>query len=133
MVVAGRAVNASCLLAIGVLMTCALRPTWSRERVLALGFGVGALGLTLEPMRSTFALGQVNLILLVLLLADLLGRTPSLGARDVVGGGHGLRIPLAGTESRRPRVPPARLRPASREGVRRPRRDHDPARGIRSE
>ncbi|WP_327640085.1 glycosyltransferase 87 family protein [Kribbella sp. NBC_00482] len=37
-------VNASCLLAIGVLMTRALRPAWSRERVLALGSGSARSG-----------------------------------------------------------------------------------------
>ncbi|TCC03938.1 glycosyltransferase 87 family protein [Kribbella soli] len=85
-------VNASCLLAIGVLMTRALRPAWSRERVLALGFGVGALGLTLEPVRSTFALGQVNLILLVLLLVDLLGRTPRRFRGVLIGVATGIKL-----------------------------------------
>ncbi|GAB2557268.1 glycosyltransferase 87 family protein [Kribbella endophytica] len=69
-------VNASALLVIGMVTLRALRPQWPRYRVAAIGMAVGAAGVALEPVRSTFDLGQVNLILTALLLVDLLGHLP---------------------------------------------------------
>lgn len=92
----GRAVmtlaNAATLLAIGLITTRALRPGWSKARVMAVGLAVGAAGLALEPVRSTFALGQVNLFLLALVLVDLLRYVPSRGRGVLVGIATGIKL-----------------------------------------
>ncbi len=85
-------VNASALLVIGVVTLRALRPQWSRYRVTAIGMAVGAAGVALEPVRSTFDLGQVNLILTALLLVDLLGRLPHRFRGVLVGVVTGIKL-----------------------------------------
>jgi alpha-1,2-mannosyltransferase len=84
--------NAAALLTVGLLSVRALRPTWPRARIVAAGLAVGASGLALEPVRSTFALGQINLILLALLLADLLGHLPRRFRGVLVGVATGIKL-----------------------------------------
>lgn len=64
------------LLVIGTVTVRAVRPQWSRDRTLVAGLAVAVAGLLLEPVSSTFGMGQINLVLLALLLLDLLGHTP---------------------------------------------------------
>ncbi|GAB3818085.1 glycosyltransferase 87 family protein [Kribbella italica] len=85
-------VNASALLVIGVVTLRALRPQWTRYRVAAIGMAVGAAGVALEPVRSTFDLGQVNLILAALLLVDLLGHLPYRFRGVLVGVVTGIKL-----------------------------------------
>ncbi|TWD80234.1 alpha-1,2-mannosyltransferase [Kribbella amoyensis] len=85
-------VNASALLVIGMVTVRALRPRWSRWRVAAIGLAVGAAGVALEPVRSTFDLGQVNLVLTALLLVDLLGHLPPRFRGVLVGVATGIKL-----------------------------------------
>ncbi|MEV6284216.1 glycosyltransferase 87 family protein [Kribbella sp. NPDC051770] len=84
--------NASALLVIGMVTLRALRPQWTRYRVAAIGMAVGAAGVALEPVRSTFDLGQVNLILTALLLVDLLGHLPPRFRGVLVGVVTGIKL-----------------------------------------
>ncbi|WP_432943090.1 glycosyltransferase 87 family protein [Kribbella sp. CA-253562] len=84
--------NASALLVIGLVTLRGLRPQWSRYRVAAIGLTVGAAGVALEPVRSTFDLGQVNLILTALLLVDLLGHLPHRFRGVLVGVATGIKL-----------------------------------------
>ncbi|TDC27006.1 glycosyltransferase 87 family protein [Kribbella albertanoniae] len=70
------ALSAVSLLIIGAATARALRPGWSTHHVLAAGLALAAAGLALEPVRMTFHYGQINLMLLAVLLIDLLGHLP---------------------------------------------------------
>lgn len=85
-------VSALSLLAIGLLTVHALRSRWSRTRTLTIGLVCGAAGLALEPVRVSFHLGQINLILTALLLTDLLGHTPRRFRGALVGIATGIKL-----------------------------------------
>lgn len=85
-------VSASCLLIIGLVTVRAIRPSWSWQRTAAVGLGVGMAGIALEPVRSSFDLGQINLILLALLLVDLLGHLPHRFRGVLVGVATGIKL-----------------------------------------
>ncbi|MBB5982285.1 glycosyltransferase 87 family protein [Kribbella solani] len=93
---AGRAVmtlaSASALIVIGLVTVRALRPNWSRYSVAAAGLAVGAAGVALEPVRSSFDLGQINLLLLAMLLVDLLGHLPRRYRGVLVGIATGIKL-----------------------------------------
>jgi alpha-1,2-mannosyltransferase len=48
--------------------------------------------LALEPVRSTFGMGQINLVLLALLLVDLLGHTPRRFRGILIGVATGIKL-----------------------------------------
>ena len=85
-------VSALALLVIGTVTVRALRPRWSPYRVMAVGLALGAAGLALEPVRSSFDLGQINLVLLALLLVDLLGHLPRRFRGVLIGVATGIKL-----------------------------------------
>ncbi|WP_185448844.1 glycosyltransferase 87 family protein [Kribbella qitaiheensis] len=93
---AGRAVmtltSAMALLVSGTATVRAIRPQWSTYRVMASGLALGAAGLALEPVRSSFDLGQINLVLLAMLLVDLLGHLPRRFRGVLVGVATGIKL-----------------------------------------
>lgn len=80
------------LLVVAAVTLRAVRPQWSRDRILATGLIVAVAGLVLEPVRSTFGMGQINLVLLALLLTDLLGYTPRRFRGVLVGVATGIKL-----------------------------------------
>jgi alpha-1,2-mannosyltransferase len=62
---------------------------WQPSGVL---FAVVAAGIWLEPIRGTLAFGQVNLVLLALVLADLTGRPAGLPRGVLIGLAAGLKL-----------------------------------------
>lgn len=84
--------SAVSLMVIGAVTVRALRPTWSRDWMLLGGLICAAAGLVLEPVWSTFGMGQINLILLALLLFDLLGHTPRRFRGILVGVATGIKL-----------------------------------------
>ncbi|MFB6723778.1 glycosyltransferase 87 family protein [Kribbella sp. NPDC056345] len=86
------ALSALALLVIGSTTVRGLRPRWSTHRVLAAGFALGAAGLALEPVRMTFHYGQINLMLLAILLIDLLGHLPRRFRGVLIGVATGIKL-----------------------------------------
>ncbi|MEV6411117.1 glycosyltransferase 87 family protein [Kribbella sp. NPDC051718] len=84
--------SAISLLTIALVTVRTVRPRWSRDRALVAGLSFAALGLLLEPVRSTFGMGQINLVLLALLLVDLLGYTPRRFRGVLVGVATGIKL-----------------------------------------
>jgi alpha-1,2-mannosyltransferase len=84
--------SAVSLLMVGAITTRALRPQWSRDRLIGAGLVCAAAGLLLEPVSSTFGMGQINLVLLALLLVDLLGYTPRRFRGVLVGVATGIKL-----------------------------------------
>ncbi|GAA0949861.1 glycosyltransferase 87 family protein [Kribbella koreensis] len=84
--------SAVSLLTIAFVTVRTVRPLWSRDRALVAGLSFAALGLLLEPVRSTFGMGQINLVLLALLLVDLLGYTPRRLRGVLVGVATGIKL-----------------------------------------
>ncbi|MDX6263951.1 MAG: alpha,2-mannosyltransferase [Kribbellaceae bacterium] len=84
--------SAVSLLVIGAVTVRAVRPSWSKDRSLIAGLIFATLGLALEPVRSTFGMGQINLVLLALLLVDLLGHTPKRFRGVLVGVATGIKL-----------------------------------------
>ncbi|WP_112248755.1 glycosyltransferase 87 family protein [Kribbella monticola] len=80
------------LLAVGAVTARALRPRWSRDRLIGAGLFCSAAGLLLEPVSSTFGMGQINLVLLALLMVDLLGHTPRRFRGLLVGVATGIKL-----------------------------------------
>jgi alpha-1,2-mannosyltransferase len=80
------------LLAIGSMIARALRPQWSKDRLMLAGLVCAAAGLLLEPVSATFGMGQVNLLLMALLMADLLGHTPRRFRGVLVGVATGIKL-----------------------------------------
>jgi alpha-1,2-mannosyltransferase len=85
-------VSALSALAIGLLSVRAVRPSWDPRRLVPVGVLCGAAGLALEPVRVTFHLGQINLVLTALLLADLLGFVPRRFRGVLVGVATGIKL-----------------------------------------
>ncbi|MFI5729810.1 glycosyltransferase 87 family protein [Kribbella sp. NPDC051587] len=85
-------VNALVLLLIGSLTVRALRPRWSTRHVLVTGFILGAAGLALEPVRITFHYGQINLMLMAILMIDLLGHLPQRFRGVLIGVATGIKL-----------------------------------------
>lgn len=66
---------------------------WATMRhSLAAGAALAFAGLLFEPVRSTFGLGQINLILMALLLVDLLGHLPRRYRGILVGVATGIKL-----------------------------------------
>jgi alpha-1,2-mannosyltransferase len=84
--------SAISLLMIGSVTVRALRPQWSHDRLIGAGLVCAAAGLLLEPVSSTFGMGQINLVLLALLLVDLLGHTPRRFRGVLVGVATGIKL-----------------------------------------
>ncbi|MFI5711032.1 glycosyltransferase 87 family protein [Kribbella sp. NPDC051620] len=84
--------SAVSLLTVAFVTVRTVRPLWSRDRALVAGLSFAALGLLLEPVRSTFGMGQINLVLLALLLVDLLGYTPRRFRGVLVGVATGIKL-----------------------------------------
>lgn len=84
--------SAISLMTIAFVTVRAVRPQWSRDRALTAGLIVAPLGLALEPVRSTFGMGQINLVLLALLLVDLLGHTPKRFRGVLIGVATGIKL-----------------------------------------
>jgi alpha-1,2-mannosyltransferase len=71
-VVKGLVTVANILSLLAVLwITAGALPRWQTHGRLAVTLGIGALALWLEPVRQTLSFGQVNLLLMVLIVADL--------------------------------------------------------------
>lgn len=71
-VVKGLVTAASILSLLAVLWIAAgTLPRWRAGHRLAITLGIGAVALWLEPVRQTLSFGQVNLLLMVLIVADL--------------------------------------------------------------
>jgi alpha-1,2-mannosyltransferase len=71
-VVKGLVAAASILSLLAVLwITAGALPRWQTNRRRTATLAIGALALWLEPTRQTLSFGQVNLLLLVLIVADL--------------------------------------------------------------
>lgn len=84
--------SAVSLMTIAFVTVRAVRPQWSRDRALTAGLIFATLGLALEPVRSTFGMGQINLVLLALLLVDLLGHTPKRFRGVLIGVATGIKL-----------------------------------------
>ncbi|WBQ05828.1 glycosyltransferase 87 family protein [Kribbella sp. CA-293567] len=84
--------SAISLLVAGWVTARAVRPHWSRDRALGAGLVCAAAGLALEPVSSTFGMGQINLILLALLMVDLLGHTPRRFRGVLIGVATGIKL-----------------------------------------
>lgn len=84
--------SAMALLVIGTVTVRALRPRWSTQHVLAAGVALSAAGLALEPVRMTFHYGQINLMLLAILLIDLLGHLPQRFRGVLIGVATGIKL-----------------------------------------
>jgi len=84
--------SAVSLLVIGAVTARALRPQWSRDRLIGAGLACAAAGLLLEPVSSTFGMGQINLVLMALLLVDLLGHTPRRFRGVLIGVATGIKL-----------------------------------------
>jgi alpha-1,2-mannosyltransferase len=80
------------LLVIGAVTARAVRPQWSRNRLIGAGLVCSAAGLLLEPVSATFGMGQINLVLLALLLVDLLGHTPRRFRGVLIGVATGIKL-----------------------------------------
>lgn len=69
---------------------------WSTAKALrrgtATGLGIAFAGLLPEPVRTTVGLGQINLILLALLMLDLLGHVPPKYRGILVGVATGIKL-----------------------------------------
>jgi len=71
-VVKGLVTTASILSLLAVLwITAGALPRWRANGRLGAGLAIGAVALWLEPVRQTLSFGQVNLLLMVLIVADL--------------------------------------------------------------
>jgi len=86
------ALSAVSLLTISWVTLRAVRPRWSTYRVLAAGIGLAAAGLALEPVRMTFHYGQINLMLLALLMVDLFGHLPRRFRGALIGIATGIKL-----------------------------------------
>jgi len=84
--------NALVLLLVGSLTVRSLRPRWSTRHVVAIGFVLGAAGLALEPVRTTFHYGQINLMLMAILMIDLLGYLPKRYRGVLIGVATGIKL-----------------------------------------
>jgi alpha-1,2-mannosyltransferase len=84
--------SAVSLLVVGWVTARAVRPQWSRDWALGAGLACAAAGLVLEPVSSTFGMGQINLILLALLMVDLLGHTPRQFRGVLIGVATGIKL-----------------------------------------
>ncbi|WP_328990116.1 glycosyltransferase 87 family protein [Kribbella sp. NBC_01245] len=65
---------------------------WSRHRLVLVALACGVAGLAFEPVRMTFHLGQINLILLAMLMLDLLGYTPRRFRGALIGIATGIKL-----------------------------------------
>ncbi|MFC0625778.1 glycosyltransferase 87 family protein [Kribbella deserti] len=79
-------------LAIGLVSARAIWPHLPAVRLRTLGLAIGAAGVALEPVRSTFDYGQINLILTAMLLVDLLGYLPSRYRGVLIGIATGIKL-----------------------------------------
>ncbi|GAA1713824.1 glycosyltransferase 87 family protein [Kribbella yunnanensis] len=86
------ALSALALLVIGSVTFRALKPNWSTHQVLAAGIALGAAGLALEPVRMTFHYGQINLMLLAILMIDLFGHLPHRFRGVLIGIATGIKL-----------------------------------------
>lgn len=80
------------LLVIGSVTFRALRPLWSTQRVVAAGIALATVGLVLEPVRTTFHYGQINLMLVAILMIDLLGHLPRRFRGVLIGIATGIKL-----------------------------------------
>ncbi len=80
------------LLLIGWLIARAVRPTWPRRNVVLAAVACAALGVRCEPVASTFDLGQVNLVLMAMVLIDLLGYSPRRFRGVLIGIATGIKL-----------------------------------------
>ena len=62
---------------------------WSQSERFVIVFGVGAL---MEPIYATFAFGQINLIIMWLILEDLIGIVPARWRGTLIGIAAGIKI-----------------------------------------
>lgn len=79
-------------LAIGPVSLRAVRPNLPIARLRVLGLAIGAAGIAFEPMRSTFGYGQINILLMLMLLVDLLGYLPPRYRGVLVGIATGIKL-----------------------------------------
>ncbi|MEU0091448.1 glycosyltransferase 87 family protein [Kribbella sp. NPDC006257] len=80
------------LLLIGWLITRAVRPAWPRHRIVLATIACAAIAVKVEPVASTFDLGQVNLVLMAMVLVDLLGITPYRFRGVLIGIATGIKL-----------------------------------------
>ncbi len=86
------ALSAISVLTIATVTLRAVRPRWSTHRVLAGGIALAVAGLALEPVRMTFHYGQINLMLLALLMVDLFGHLPRRFRGALIGIATGIKL-----------------------------------------
>lgn len=77
-------------LAVGLVSLRAVRPSLAQVRVL--GLAIGAAGIAFEPVRSTFGYGQINILLVLMVLIDLLGYLPPRYRGVLVGIATGIKL-----------------------------------------
>ncbi|MFC0627242.1 glycosyltransferase 87 family protein [Kribbella deserti] len=65
---------------------------WSRHRLTLVGLACAVAGLAYEPIRMTFHLGQINLILLAMVMLDVLGYTPRRFRGALLGIAIGIKL-----------------------------------------
>jgi alpha-1,2-mannosyltransferase len=75
------ALSAAALLIVAILAVQTLKPAWPRRLVWTVALAISAAAPLLEPVRDTLWFGQVNLVLMALVMVDIIGR------RDAKHGG----------------------------------------------
>jgi len=68
------------------------QPTWPRRNVVLAAVACAAIGVRFEPVASTFDLGQVNLVLMAMVLIDLLGSPPRRFRGVLIGIATGIKL-----------------------------------------
>lgn len=62
-----------------------IRPSWTPGRAWTITGWICAVAVCLEPIRATFSFGQINLLLMALVLIDVLGRQTRLPRGTLIG------------------------------------------------
>ena len=92
---AGAAMTAASMAALVLVVRLALhevRPQWTAWRTWTVAFGLALAALPLDPVRNTLGFGQVNLVLLALVLADALAPPGRRGRGALVGLAAGIKL-----------------------------------------
>ncbi|MFF1823268.1 glycosyltransferase 87 family protein [Kribbella sp. NPDC058245] len=84
--------SAVALLVIGSITVRALKPHWPKHRIVAAGIALGTAGLAIEPVRMTFHYGQINLMLVAVLMIDLFGVLPRRFRGVLIGVATGIKL-----------------------------------------